>query len=263
MLNAFVDASEEHPDDPVAAMGSFVANEAHWKKFENRWKAFLAANGIKGRFHASEFLARRDQFNWNDEKHNRVKKEIAQIFNEVGMWGFGVAVNCKAYHEWRLRQKVFTHPDPYDWCLQRMMQPLILWIYKATKDEDVAIYVDRDNSRQKLEESVGQWYSDHLIKRAVPEGSEVRIERKVSIHHVSSYEYVGLQAADIASNGAYRYLSHFIKTGEWKVPSIIDGFKLFVGPIQFAAVSDALCGYERDYGFDGVFWCYCDVGIHE
>ena len=143
-----------------------------------------------------------------------------------------------------------------------MILPLIWSIYETPKDEGVAICVDRDNARQKLGESVGQWYSDQL-KRGVPEGSEVRIKRKVSVNHVSSYEYVGLQAADIASNGAYRYLSHFIKTSEWKVPSIIDGFKLFLGPIQFAAVSDALCGYERDYGFDGVFWCYCDVGIHE
>src|SRR5262249_33958377 len=169
-------------------MGSFVANEAHWKKFENRWKAFLAANGIKGRFRASEFLARRNQFNWDDEKHNRVKKEIAQIFNEVGMCGFGVAVNRKAYHEWRLRQKVFTHPDPYYWCLQRMILPLIWSIYETPKDEGVAICVDRDNARQKLGESVGQWYSDQL-KRGVPEGSEVRIKRKVSVNHVSSYEY--------------------------------------------------------------------------
>jgi hypothetical protein len=256
VLNVFVNASEEQPDNPVAAMGSFVANEAHWKKFENRWKAFLAGNGIKGRFNASEFLAHRDHFNRDHEKHNRVTKEIAQIFNEVGMCGFGVAVDCKAYHEWRLRQKVFTPPDPYYWCLQRMVQPLILSIYEVPKDEGVAIYFDRDNARPKL--SIEQWYSDQL-KRGVPAGSEVRIARKVSIHHVSSSEYVGLQAADITSNGAYRYLSHFIKTGEWKVPPIIDGFKMFFGPVQVAAISDTRFGHEGVCGFDGVFWCYCDI----
>src|SRR5262249_61272785 len=57
----------------------------------------------------------------------------------------GVAVDCKAYHEWRLRQKVCIPPDPYYWCLQRMIQPLILSIYEVPKDEGFAIYVDRDN----------------------------------------------------------------------------------------------------------------------
>jgi len=252
VLNAFVNASEGQQDNAIVAMGSFVANEAHWKKFENRWKAFLAGNGVKWRFNASEFLAHQDQFNWDREKHYRVTKEIAQIFNEVGMCGFGVAVDCNAYHEWRLRQKVCIPPDPYYWCLQRMIQPLILSIYEVPKDEGFAIYVDRDNARPKL--SVEQWYSDQ-----VPAGSEARLARKVSIHHVSSSEYVGLQAADIASNGAYRYLSHFIKTGEWKVPPIIDGFKMFFGPVQCAAVSDTRFGYEGVCGFDGVFWCHCDT----
>src|SRR5262245_33242849 len=87
----------------------------------------------------------------------------------------------------------------------------------------------------------------------------VKRDWKVSIHHVSSSEYVGLQAADIASNGAYRYLSHFIKTGEWKVPPIIDGFKMFFGPVQCAAVSDTRFRYEGVCGFDGVFWCHCDT----
>jgi hypothetical protein len=222
VLNAFIDASEQQPDMPVAAMAHFVAKEAHWEKFKERWKAFLQKNEIKGRFHTSEFLARQGEFQWDDAKHEQVKKEIAQIFNEVGMHGFGVAVNCKAYDEWRLRQKVFTLPDPYYWCLQRMMQPLILKIYEVPEDEGVVIYVDRDNARQKLGESVGQWYGDQLTRK-----------RKVSIQYVSSYDYVGLQAADIASNGSYRYLSHFIKTGEWKVPPIVDGFKRFLGPVQF------------------------------
>jgi hypothetical protein len=252
VLNAFVNASEGQQDNTIVAMGSFVANEAHWKKFENRWKAFLTGNGIKWRFNASEFLAHRDQFNWHHEKHDRVTKEIAQIFNEVGMCGFGVAVDCKAYHEWRLKQKVTIPHDPYYWCLQRMMRPLILSIYEVPKDEGVAIYVDRDNARPNL--SVEQWYSDQV--RA---GSEARIARKVSIHHVSSSEYVGLQAADIASNGAYRYLSHFVKTGEWKVPPIISGFKMFFGPVQCAAVSDTRFRYDGVCGFDGVFWCYCDT----
>jgi hypothetical protein len=79
VLNAFVNASEGQQDNTIVAMGSFVANEAHWKKFENRWKAFLTGNGIKWRFNASEFLAHRDQFNWHHEKHDRVTKEIAQI----------------------------------------------------------------------------------------------------------------------------------------------------------------------------------------
>jgi hypothetical protein len=66
VLNAFIDASEEQPGVSVAAMGSFVAKESHWKKFEDRWRAFLEKNGIKGRFHTSEFLSRQGQFRWDD-----------------------------------------------------------------------------------------------------------------------------------------------------------------------------------------------------
>jgi Protein of unknown function (DUF3800) len=234
VLNAFIDASEEQPGITVAAMGSWVANEAHWQKFEDRWKLFLARNEIKGRFHASEFLARQGQFNWSEEKHNLVKNEIAQIFNEIGMCGFGVAVNCKAYQEWRLQQKVHIHDDPYYFCLQRMMDPLILWIYEVPKDEGIAIYIDRDNARQKLGESVARWYKDRLRQQGPPGYSKVNPDRDISTHYVSSFTYVGLQAADIAANGAFRHLKHLMKTGErFYIPPIIDGFKRGFGPVQF------------------------------
>src|SRR5690242_14681635 len=201
-------------------MGSWVANQAHWQKFEKLWKSFLTRNDIKGRFRTSEFLARQGQFNWSDKKHNRVKQEIADIFNGIGMNGFGVAIDCNAFREWRLKQKVFVHPDPYYICLQRHLWSLILNIFEVPKDEGVAIYIDRDNARQKIGESVAQWYEDQLS-----------ITRNISTHYVSSFDYVGIQAADIAANSAFKYLVHFLKTGDWKRPSIMNGFKM-VGGLQ-------------------------------
>src|SRR5437764_9627399 len=157
-------------------MGTWAANEAHWKKFESLWKPFLARNEIKGRFHCSEFLARRGQFNWDDDKHNRVKREIGDIFNTIGMAGFGVAVDCRAFHEWRLEQKVYIHPDPYYFCLQRLLEPTILWVYEVPKDEGIAIYIDRDNARQKIGKSVAEWYEARL-RRDQQQHSQVSVDR--------------------------------------------------------------------------------------
>jgi hypothetical protein len=246
VLEAYLDASEEQPDAPVAAMGSWVANQAHWQKFEKLWKSFLTRNDIKGRFRTSEFLARQGQFNWSDEKHNRVKQEIADIFNGIGMNGFGVAIDCNAFREWRLKQKVFVHPDPYYICLQRHLWSLILNIFEVPKDEGVAIYIDRDNARQKIGESVAQWYEDQLS-----------ITRNISTHYVSSFDYVGIQAADIAANSAFKYLAHFLKTGDWKRPSIMNGFKM-VGGFRWGPVHFDVQTYTRSSQFDewllGIPW---------
>jgi hypothetical protein len=241
VLEAYLDASEEQPDIPIATIGSWVANQAHWKRFENLWGPFLARNEIKGRFRTSEFLARRGQFNWSDEKHGRVKKEIAEIFNTIGMVGFGVAIECGAFKEWRLKQRIFVHPDPYYFCLQRHLWSLILNIREVPKDEGIAIYIDRDNARQKIGESIGRWYEDALRNSHQENG--VNVERDIGIHYVSSFDYVGLQAADIAANGAFKYLSNFLKTKEWKTPPIIDGFKLFMGPVQF----DVECYFKAEH----------------
>ena len=123
-------------------------------------------------------------------------------------------------------------PIPDYFCLQRMMEPLTLWIFEVPKDEGVAIYIDRDNARQKLGESVGQWYEDQL-RKGPPERSKVNPDRNISIHYVSSYDYAGIQAADIAANGAFKYLAYRLKTGTKKVPPIIDGFRMGLGPVQF------------------------------
>jgi hypothetical protein len=256
VLEAYLDASEEQPRIPVAAMGGWVANQAHWQRFENLWKPFLARNEIKGRFRTSEFLARQGQFNWSDEKHNRVKQDIADIFNEIGMVGFGVAIDCNSFKEWRLKQNVFVHPDPYYICLQRHLWSLILNIHEVPKDEGVAIYIDRDNARQKIGESVAQWYEEQL--RLAPQaGRSVSVTRDISTHYVSSFDYVGLQAADIAANSAFKYLSHFLKTGDWKRPSIMDGFKM-VGGFRWGPVQFDVQVYRRPSQFDewllGIPW---------
>jgi hypothetical protein len=92
VLEAYLDASEEQLGAPVAAMDSWVANQAHWQKFENLWKLFLSMNEIKGRFRTSEFLARQGQFNWSDEKHNRVIPPRGHLscnrllFYDVNLW---------------------------------------------------------------------------------------------------------------------------------------------------------------------------------
>ena len=148
--------------------------------------------------------------------------------------------------EWRLKQKVFVHPDPYYICLQRHLWSLILNIFEVPKDEGVAIYIDRDNARQKIGESVAQWYEDQLS-----------ITRNISTHYVSSFDYVGIQAADIAANSAFKYLVHFLKTGDWKRPSIMNGFKM-VGGFRWGPVHFDVQTYTRSSQFDewllGIPW---------
>src|SRR5262249_37870543 len=89
------------------------------------------------------------------------------------------------------------------------------------------------------------------VKRELPGRSA-----SITSHHLSTSDCRRPTSPLTALTGIS---SHFIKTGEWKVPPIIDGFKMFFGPVQCAAVSDARFRYEGVCVSDGVFWCYCDT----
>jgi hypothetical protein len=236
VLEGYIDASEEQPGIPVASVAAFVATEAHWEKFKRLWKLFLQRNEIKGRFQASTFWARREQFNWDDDKHNRVKNEVCQIFNECGMIGYAASINCNAFEEWRLKQAIYHHHDPYYFCLQRILRPLIFGLKETAKDEGIAIYIDRDNARQKIGESVAEWAENRL---RCMKNTRVDPQREISTHYVSSFDYVPLQAADILANSAYKNLASYLKTKSWTTAPFMDCLdksRVFIGMEPFADV---------------------------
>jgi len=222
VLAAYVDASEEQPSIPVAAVAGFVANTSTWEKFEDLWKEFLREYEIKGRFHAANYWAREGQFrNWGDAKHLAAKGTICRIFNECGLLGVGCAVSCKAFDEWRLNQRTFVSSDPYYFCLDRVLRPLIIGVSEHPRDEGIAIYVDHDRGRERVGKEVAKWHESRL--RRLPKIGSINPEREVSTNYVSSFECLPIQAADILSNSAYKFLAHYLKTGEQIEPPFTDG----------------------------------------
>jgi hypothetical protein len=105
VLSAYVDASDENPSIPVAAVAGFVARTNEWVKFENLWKPFLQEFDLQKRFHASNFWAREGEFKrWSNAKFLLAKGHVCSIINECNLLGVGSAIDTRIFDDWRLDQ---------------------------------------------------------------------------------------------------------------------------------------------------------------
>ena len=211
MLKAYIDASHKQPDIPVAAVAGFVATTKQWEKFEDLWNAFLHKVEIKGRFHAAEFWAKQGEFkSWPEWKFKYSLSEIPRIFNKSNLFGVACAIATDAFDEWRINNRNFYIDDPYYFCLSHILRPLIIGVSEHPIDEGVAIFIDRDDQRQKLGEQVATWLENRL--RRAPKVGSINSTRNISTHHVSSYKYKPLQAADVLSNSVFQHCASILKT---------------------------------------------------
>ena len=234
VLSAYVDASDENPDIPVAAVAGVLGTTGRWIDFEAKWIAFLDEHGL-ARFHATEYWARTGQFEfWEDARFPLARKQIRDIIAPSRLMAVAFAVSTKAFNEWRSAQRQFYPADPYYFCLDRVLRQLIIGVHEIPKDEGITIYVDRDKGRERLAKEVAEWHEDRL--RRLPRIGAINPQREIGVMYGrSSFDYKPLQLADIISNGAYRTCAKMLKDGpspmwlnEQFVASPVISFKMFM-----------------------------------
>ena len=234
VLAAYVDASDENPDIPVASVAGVLGTTERWLEFEPKWKAFLDEHGL-ARFHATQYWARTGQYKrWEDDRFPLARKQIRDILAQNRLMAVAFAVSTKAFDEWRGAQRQFYPADPYYFCLDRVLRQLIIGVHEVPKDEGITIYVDRDKGRERLAKEVAEWHEDRL--RRLPPIGAVNPYREIRVMYGgSSFDYKPLQLADIISNGAYRTCAKVLKDGpsqmwlnESFVASPVISFKMFM-----------------------------------
>ena len=234
VLAAYVDASDENPDIPVAAVAGVLGTTERWIEFETKWKAFLDVHGL-ARFHATQYWSRTGQYErWEDARFPLARKQIREILAQNRLMAVAFAVSTKAFEEWRTAQRQFYPADPYYLCLDRVLRQLIIGVHEVPKDEGITIYVDRDKGRERLAKEVAEWHEDRL--RQLPQIGAINPQREIGVMYGrSSFDYKPLQLADIIANGAYRTCAKVLKDGpsqmwlnESFVASPVISFKMFM-----------------------------------
>jgi hypothetical protein len=228
VLAAYLDASDPKPGVPVAVVAGFLASTEEWARFESLWKPFLKEFGI-ARFHATEYFARRGQFqNWSDAKHLAAQGEVCRILKGIRPIGVGTALDTRAFDEWRASSDTFFPSDPYYLCVERTIYKLVHSISENPNDEGIAIYCDQDKGHETLARDIATWHEERLRRTNNP----VRMDpnRPVSIHYVSSFDFVPVQAADILSHGMFQWMRSYVTTGKVAVvPPFLECLKIQEG----------------------------------
>ena len=234
VLGAYVDASDENPDIPVAAVAGVLGTTERWTEFEASWIPFLSEHGL-ARFRTSQYWARTGQFErWEDARFPLARKQIREILAPLRLMAVAFAVSTKAFYEWRDAQRQFYPADPYYFCLDRVLRQLIIGVHERPMDEGITIYVDRDKGRERLAREVAEWHENRL--RRLPQIGVVNPQREILLTTgCSSFDYKPLQLADIIANGAYRTCAKVLKDGpspmwlnESFVASPMISFKMFM-----------------------------------
>ena len=95
-FTAYFDASGSQDDQPVLAVGGFLACTEAWLEFEQEWEARLTRDGLDY-FRTSEFNSYRGQFKtgWRKDEGRRVQliTDLVQIIHGLGRKFGCVVVN--------------------------------------------------------------------------------------------------------------------------------------------------------------------------
>jgi hypothetical protein len=224
VLKAFVDGSDPRENVPVAVVAGFVSNVATWESFEAQWNPLMKELGL-ARWHAADFRNRKGQYaNWPSAQFLYSKGQVLKTLNSCQLLGVGCAVDINVFNDWRVTCGYYVHPDPYYFCLEKVLSKLIRGISEPV-DEGVDIYCDRDQGREHLGKDIAQWHESRL--RRLPYDMPVGPSRgrSVSTHYVSSFDFKPVQAADVLANDTYVCMKDFIRTNKFEEPEFIAGMK--------------------------------------
>ena len=237
MLAAYLDASGEEPNAPVASVAGFAASDEAWARFNSAWASFLRQNGLR-RFHASHFWAKEGEFkNWSEAKWLLAKGDACRALNASNLFGVGYAVSTQAFAKWRSLQRRYYPADPYCYCLDRTLRRLIIGLSQHP-DEGISLYVDQDKSREKLGRELASWHEARL--RELPKIGAINPDRPViAPQYVSSFQCLPLQAADLLANGSFQFLRDYLQTGDRSaVPPFMECIDATKCPIAVVYLQD-------------------------
>jgi hypothetical protein len=195
----------------MVVVAGFLADDAIWAGFVDRWDAFLSQHDLKV-FHACEFWARKSRpYNsWSDDKHKCVEDDVSSILAHVPLFGFAIAVHVPSFSEWRIEQDHHVREDPYYFCLDKCLRFLIADVKKSYGEDDgIAVYIDQDQSRERFGLELASRH-EARVRRGL--SYYVGYNRQVSVQYVPKFRYRPLQAADILANELFR-TSNLILSG--------------------------------------------------
>ncbi len=162
VLKAYLDASDPNGNIPVAVVAGFVTDLAGWENFEVQWRPLMKELEL-ARWHMTDFRNRDGQYaKWPDAQFLYAKGRVISILNSCQLFGSGYAINVEAFNEWRVTCGYYVNPDPYFFCLDKMLGKLIRGLVEHPIDEGVAIYCDRDKGRERLGLNIAEWHDDQL-----------------------------------------------------------------------------------------------------
>lgn len=202
-------------DQPVFAMGGFLAFDREWKQFAGEWQSALDEAEMD-EFHATDFFSRRGKHNkkggryedWPDAKHKRFARRFAAIAEKHTKLGVGRGIDMSAYYDLVYSEPIFRGGTPHNrftpimLCSQMCLEHEAKRIQQCRPGEQVAVVFEQGDGVGEMIEWC-RWLQRHT--------SWAQTYCSFTPDDKSS---LPLQAADLLAHETWRHIKeHVTPTG--------------------------------------------------
>jgi hypothetical protein len=202
MLIAFIDGSH---NDAIEVVAGLVATEQSWAGFDDAWRAILARYKLD-HFHTTDYWARtRPYKKLTDAEHEQLRLDICGALKATRAIAFGSIVWKSVYEQWRLSRPSYEPADAHYFGLDRALRFLIHGANIHPVDDGVDIMCDNDKEHERIANDMHKWHEARLrqVMQRLPGYPDP--QRPIHFSFGVSRGNPGLQAADVISNGAFRW----------------------------------------------------------
>ncbi len=144
VLAAYFDDSGSYPEHPLVVMCGAVASTKQWKDFSIQWNKVLRSEGISV-FHMADCENFEGEFKgWTPIRKRDFIVKLIEIVKKYKRQFIGSIVFCKDFDlvKPKFPNIPLTHKQ---FCINRCILHLSIWMEGSTERKNVTIYFDRGN----------------------------------------------------------------------------------------------------------------------
>jgi Protein of unknown function (DUF3800) len=202
MLTAYFDDSGTSDNDPVVAVGGYVASTTMWDTFNSRWRELLLRNGIK-RMRRADLENLVGEFaDWNPDRRTAFVKKAHAIIKRCTYAPLGVAIVKKDFEDSFPSNSTARKFGFYGWGAHGCVATLGEWCRKYNKREPIHIVFESGTK--------GQEQVNRTLKILAEQPDTRHLDACRFTWTFADKSILPLQAADVVAYEFYKFIKNEI-----------------------------------------------------